>query len=275
MTNSHIYMPPHELAELALLDAYGLLEAADQIRFEQAFLAVSPDVQAEIRRIQTEIVTDETLLPDCQPPADLKARVLDRLRSAMAMSSAGMLRMDELPFRHEPGGRIGPGGRILGSVWTWRMAALVLLGVCLTLIVMVNTRGRHFDRVFEEAMRLHTEQQVELALGTEFQPYMDLMRRPTARQYYLAVESGHGMIRVSIDEARGDIFVLAMDLDSQEGPCAFTIIAADGTRVASVSVRTDRYLDGVSMKVDPTLLAGATFELRDANNRIIATNKIA
>jgi hypothetical protein len=274
MTNAHISMSPHELAELALLDAYGLLEAADQIRFEQAFLAISPDIQAEIRRIQTDIVTDETLLPNVTPPAELKAKVLERIYAATTMRSAGLVGIDELPLRSDIVGHIGPGGRILGSVWTWRMAALVLLGVCLTLIVMVNTRGRHFDRVFEEAMRLHTEQQVELALGTEFQPYMELMRRPTAQHHYLAVEGGQGMIRVSVDETRGDIFLLAMDLGGQEGPCAFTLIAADGTKTASVPIRTDRYLDGVSLSVDPALLAGATFELRDTNNRVIATNKI-
>lgn len=274
MTNTHIYMPPHELAELALLDAFGLLEAADQLRFEQAFLAVSPDVQAEVRRIQTDIVTDESLLPDCEPPAELKARVLSRIHAAMAMSTAGMLGMDEMPSQRASAGRIGAGSRILDSVWTWRMAALVLLGVCLTLIVMVNTGSRHFDRVFEEAMRLHTEREVEMTLGGDFQPYLELMRRSTAQQY-LAVEGGRGMVRVSIDEATGDIFLLAMDLETDAGPYAFSIVAADGTTLASAEIRPDQYLDGVSLNVDPTLLAGATFELRDGDHRIIATTKTA
>ncbi|MDP6890879.1 MAG: hypothetical protein QF471_06075 [Phycisphaerales bacterium] len=273
MTNTHIYMPPRELAELALLDAYGLLEAADQIRFEQAFLAVSPDVQAEIRRIQMEIVTDESLLPACEPPAELKIRVLDRIHAAMSMSTAGMLGMDEMPFQRHAA-QIGPGGRVLSSVWTWRMAALVLLGVCLTLIVMVNTGTRHFDRMFEEAMRLHTEQEVEMTLGENFQPYLELMRRSTSQQY-LAVEGGRGMIRVSIDETSGDIFLLAMDLQSDDGPYSFSITAADGDTVATVAIRTDQYLDGVSLNVDPALIAGAAFELRDGTGRIIATTKTA
>ena len=274
MTNTHIYMPPHELAELALLDAYGLLEAADQIRFEQAFLAVSPDVQAEIRRIQMEIVTDESLLPVCEPPAELKIRVLDRIHAAMSMSTAGMFGMDEMPFQRSTVAQIGPGGRVLSSVWTWRMAALVLLGVCLTLIVTVNTGTRHFDRMFEEAMRLHTEQEVEMTLGDDFQPYLELMRRSTSQQY-LAVEGGRGMVRVSIDETNGDIFLLAMDLQSDDGPYSFSITTADGNTVATAKIRTDQYLDGVSLNVDPALIAGAAFELRDGNGRIIATTKTA
>ncbi|MDP6987599.1 MAG: hypothetical protein QGG74_06105 [Phycisphaerales bacterium] len=274
MTNTPIYMPPHELAELALLDAYGLLEAADQIRFEQAFLAVSPDVQAEVRRIQTEIATDDALLPDCEPPAELKARVLDRIHAAMAMNTAGILGMDEMPFQRDTVGRIGPGGRVLGSVWTWRMAALVLLGVCLTLIVMVNTGSRHFERVFEEAMRLHTEQEVEMTLGDDFQPYLDLMRRSTSQQY-LAIDGGRGMVRVSIDEVSGDIFLLAMDLDSEAGPYSFSITSAEGTTVGSVAVRADQYLDGVAMNIDPALLAGARFELRDSSGRVVATTRTA
>lgn len=275
MTNTPIYVSPNEFAEMALLDAYGLLESAEQMRFEQAFLASSPDVQAEIRRVQTEIAMDEALLPNCQPPAELKAKVLERIRTAMAMDTAGMLGIDELPFQRETLGRIDSGSRIMHSVWTWRMAALVLLGVCLTLVVMANTSQRHFDRMFEEAIRLHTDREVESTLGDEFQPYMDLMRRSTARQQYVAIDGGQGLIRISIDEATGDIFLLAMDLDKQDGPCVFTVTDVHGDELATVTIRTDRYLDGVSLSVDPTLLAGAQFELRDAENRVIASSTFA
>jgi len=275
MTNTPIYMPPNELAEMALLDAFGLLDAAEQMRFEQAFLAVSPDVQAEVRRVQSEIAMDEALLPQCEPPAELKARVLERIRSAMSMDTAGMLGVDELPFQRDTIGQIGSGSRVMGSVWTWRMAALVLLGVCLTLVVMANTSQRHFDRMFEEAIRLHTDREIESTLGAEFQPYMDLMRRSTARQQYVAIDGGQGLIRISIDEASGDIFLLAMDLDSQDGTCSFTITDTNGNELASVDIRTDRYLDGVSLSVDPSFLAGAHFELRDADNRVIASSTFA
>jgi hypothetical protein len=272
MTNPPIYTPPNELAELALLDAYGLLEPAEQMRFEQAFLAVSPDVQAEVRRVQTEIAMDEALLPNCEPSAELKIKVLARIRSAMDMDTSGMLRVDELPFQRDTLGYIGSKSNIMSSVWTWRMAALVLLGVCLTLVVMANTSQRHFDRMFEEAIRLHTDREIESALGTEFQPYMDLMRRSTAKQQYVAINGGQGLVRISIDEATGDIFLLAMDLDNQDGPCSFTIRNAQGDELASAVIRTDRYIDGVSLSVDPTLLAGTQFVLRDADNRVIASS---
>ena len=43
---SHITM--NELVELATLDAFGLLPAADSVKFEQAFMTAPADVQAEI-----------------------------------------------------------------------------------------------------------------------------------------------------------------------------------------------------------------------------------
>ncbi len=274
MTSDMTPLPSNELAELAILDTYGLLHDADLLRFEQAFMGSPPDVQAEIRRIQAEIATDERLLPTCEPPAELRERVLDRIRSAMALSTAGMLVSEPASFPH-PVMRADAGrGTFFGSVWTWRMAALLLLGVVVTLVATNSSSQRHVEQLNLEAMRLITAHEVEVALADQYRPFMELMRTPEATHTYLAAPGGEGLVRVSIDERSGRAFVLAMDLVGHDGPCQIEITTADGTPLAAATLRTDRYLDAATMELDATLLAGATLRLTDGLGRTIAATRM-
>jgi len=275
MSTDHTSTSPSDLAELAVLDAFGLLEAADQFRFEQAFLATSPDVQAEIRRIQTEIATDESLLPTVEPPADLRARVLARIAAAMALSSATADLMD--PPGHaamQPLATIGRGG-VFGSVWTWRMAALVLFGVSLTLAIITMSNQQRFDRLVAELRQIQATDLVDSMLESEFDNCTELMGRPGARHLYLASTGGRGLVRVSVDEDSGDMFLFAMDLAGLEGPCRLEITSADGVDLFAAHFRTDRFFDGVSANVAPALLAGASFRLVDPENRVLAVATFA
>ena len=274
MTSDMTPLTSNELAELAILDTYGLLHDADLLRFEQAFVGSPPDVQAEIRRIQAEIATDERLLPTCEPPAELKEQVLDRIRSAMALSTAGMLVSDAESFPHPAMHQDAGDGKFLGSVWTWRMAALLLLGAVITLVATNTSSQRHVEQLNLEAMRLITAHEVEVALADQYRPFMELMRTPEARHAYLAAPGGEGLVRVSIDEASGRGFVLAMDLVGHDGPCQLKITAADGRQLASAELRTDRYLDAATIELDTTLLAGATLHLTDGLGRTIATTRM-
>ena len=74
---SRTHTTMNELVELATLDAFGLLPAADAVKFEQAFMTASSEVQAEIRSIQADLATDTTLLNGEEPSASLRQRVLD------------------------------------------------------------------------------------------------------------------------------------------------------------------------------------------------------
>jgi hypothetical protein len=274
MTTAHIPMPSHELAELAVLDAYGVLPAADLLRFEQAFLATAPEVQAELRRIQADIATDERLLPTCEPPADLRGRVLDRIRAAMDLRTADDAVGEPLNFQHAVQANVGS-PNFLSSVWTWRMAALLLLGVVLTLVATNTSNQRHFEQLNLEAMRLHTAHEVEVALGAQYQPFMELMRTPDAVHAYLTAAGGDGFVRLSIDETTGQVFVLAMDLVGHDGPCRLEISTEGGELLAATELRTDRYIDAASLSVDPTLLANANIRLVDALGRTIATTRLS
>jgi len=76
-------MKTQELLELAALDALGLLEEHERDEFDRAFRAAPPALQAQIRREQTRIAKDDTLLPEVDAPLGLKAKVLATWREAM------------------------------------------------------------------------------------------------------------------------------------------------------------------------------------------------
>lgn len=109
-------MTTHELIELSLLDAMGLLDDDEQRAFDAAYRAATPAVQAHVRREQTRLSHIETLLPEVSPPAGLKAAVIEAVRRAMAEADAA--REAGLVFPEAPSHR-----RV--SYW-WRAGAIGL-----------------------------------------------------------------------------------------------------------------------------------------------------
>ena len=72
-----------EMLELAIADAMGVLDTVDSTRFERAFAAAVPSLQAEVRAMQDRVVADRALLSDELPPASLRLRTLARVASAI------------------------------------------------------------------------------------------------------------------------------------------------------------------------------------------------
>src|SRR5882672_10291884 len=78
-----------QMIELAVLDAMGLLDETEQGQFESAFRAAAPQVRAQVRREQTRLSVIEALLPDVEPPAGLRAAVLDAVRRQILAAGLG------------------------------------------------------------------------------------------------------------------------------------------------------------------------------------------
>ena len=72
-----------EMLELAIADAMGVLDTVDSTRFERAFAAAVPSLQAEVRAMQDRVVADRALLSDELPPASLRLKTLARVASAI------------------------------------------------------------------------------------------------------------------------------------------------------------------------------------------------
>ncbi len=116
-----------ELLEMASLDALGLLEPEERKAFERAFRDAAPEVRAEIRREQSRLTSQHELLPDVEPPAGLRGRVLAAVSEAI-----GVVRGREVV------GSIAPGAwalrRNVSPLWRaaaigFATATIVLLGV--------------------------------------------------------------------------------------------------------------------------------------------------
>ena len=76
-------MNTQELIELAVLDAMGLLDEQEREAFDAAFAGAPPAIQAQVRREQTRLSLSQDILPDVEPPAGLRAMVVDAVRRAM------------------------------------------------------------------------------------------------------------------------------------------------------------------------------------------------
>ncbi len=117
-------MTTQEMLELCLLDALGLLDEHEQAAFEAAFAGASPVVQAHVRREQTRFAKLSPLLPNVEPPAELRARVLASIREANAQPAMA----DDTRRLIMP-----PMLKSRGVSPVWRAAALALSAACFTL----------------------------------------------------------------------------------------------------------------------------------------------
>lgn len=88
MNDSHSISSRDELLELAALDALGVLDAVESARFERAFDAAAPSLQAEARAVQDKVALDPTLLSDEAAPASLRLRTLARVADAIEADAA-------------------------------------------------------------------------------------------------------------------------------------------------------------------------------------------
>ncbi|MCH2135084.1 MAG: hypothetical protein MK101_00715 [Phycisphaerales bacterium] len=259
-----------ELEELAVLDAWGLLEGEELAQFEAAFAALDAPARAQLRSIQTACTAQDASAPDlAAPPAHLRALVLQRIQAFKDLEHLN--RHDsasELSATPTPLG----GPSLFGSAALWRMAALILLAVSITLVVMHRETASQYDRLLDE----HT---LVAALGTmqadmtpdEQAAFVAMLRRPDVRHAYLAADDGPGLVRIAIDETTGETFVLAFDLSGRATPCALELETADGEVIQLAAIRTDRPIDGRHLIIDMAQLDGATFRLRDGNNTVIGS----
>jgi hypothetical protein len=185
-------MTTHELLELAALDALGLLEDDERDAFDKAFRAAAPALQAQIRREQTRIAKDESMLPEVTPPIGLKARVLAAWREAvetLKASPAGVR-------RHGAGRFIPPLLPSRGVTPVWRAVAIGCSAAAIVLGFATYQMKAEFERV-------------TLASNANFVD--EVMRREFGPNFKRLVYSGKTQIvqfKPTAPDARGEAVVL-------------------------------------------------------------------
>ncbi len=276
-----------ELVELATLDAFGLLPPADAVKFERAFMAVSMDVQSELRRIQDELATEDSILPEIEPSATLRSRVLAAVAETIEAESDHLAPLATIgitgttnPWLEEPGvhsadaSRAAPSAsgnmRPLASVWTWRMAALILLGVAVSLAIFGSDAYRHSKLIANAYTGKITLDDIESRIGPQFNEFVS---NPNCHHYYLASDTGSGLLRVAVNENTGEAFVFGLDLDPTIGSGELRLVSVDGSVHSLAIINTDQTVVGQSLGiVDLSLFASSTFghlEFVDGNRNVL------
>lgn len=149
-----------ELMENALLDVLGLLEPHEHRAFERAFAAAPPAVQAQVRREQTRLSRMDFLLPDVDPPTELRAMVLDAVRRAMLEDA---LRSEGMPAPMA--------SRSVSRLWRTTSLAFATAAVVLALTT-IHLRGM-FDQ-------LNTDMQERTTVNAPLSPAMkDIVVNPS------------------------------------------------------------------------------------------------
>ena len=265
----------NELVELATLDAFGLLPAADAVKFEQAFMTASSEVQAEIRRIQVDLAADPTTFDNEDPSPALRQRVLDAVAQTIEAEAERLAPLATIGNKHQVEGdyqspRPAPQARgLLASVWTWRMAALIMFGVVVTLAVFNATSNREATMLATTYTTLNTLDELEDQFGPQFTEFIN---NPNCRQYYLSSTKGTGMIRVALNERTGVAFVMGLDLDANMTNSQLRIVSTDGTtRPLAMLEPKEGFVGQTITSVDMNLFATDfdRLELVDADGKVL------
>lgn len=280
-TNSEITMT--ELVELATLDAFGLLPPADAVKFERAFMAAPADVQAELRTLQSDFAEDDQLLPDEEADPLLKDRVLAAVSHTIEIESdrlaplatIGRTQNQELLASHSENPALEPthaatNMRPLTSVWTWRMAALILLGITIALGIFGSDAYRQSKLLANAYIGKITIDDIEQRVGPQFTAFV---ANPNCQMHYLVSEDGTGMLRVAINENTGEAFVLGMDLEPTIGNGELRLVDRDGITHSIAMINSDEPVTGQFVEsIDMSLFAVDRFdrlELVAANGTVI------
>lgn len=132
-------MNTRELIENSLLDAMALLDEQETEAFERAFRAASPAVQAHVRREQTRLSHIEQLLPKVEPPAELRAAVIEAVRIEMDLAEELAANKVRSPiFTLLPSQRVSA---------MWRAAAIGFMTAAVVFGTTTITTRRIFDDI--------------------------------------------------------------------------------------------------------------------------------
>lgn len=229
-----------ELMQLALLEAYGLLDEYEEAEFGRMFRDASAAEQDDIRELQAEVASDLAMLPDLDPPAELKARVLARVATAVESEASTLAPLAKI-------GRVARAAasaderdrlRSMRAATFWRAACFVLCAALIVSLYFQTTTYRESNRIVELALGKVTTDQLD-ALGPGAIEF--LIDQNAAHVVLVDQRSGNDARAngfVSFREERRDAFLHISGL-SQSETYVLRVEAADGI------MRTVREFDGL------------------------------
>lgn len=271
-------MTREELLEFAGLDAFGLLDEIDAERYNRAFQDSPPTVQEEIRRVQAELVIDPALIAvEAEPPVSLRERVLAAVAAAIEREEAQLAPLATIGRGRHGEAEYQPQRlRFASAGMFWRAACFVLAAGCLLMGYQWSSAVRQGNYIAELALRSETEKQLRAMIGPEFTDFIKSNANSRAVALRPADKTYPGQATLYIkDTETGDasVFLLAMGLPASGENEHYSLRVKVGNAFQDVkqfvsngivaAVRLD------NLKLSAALLASASWEIRDASNKIV------
>jgi hypothetical protein len=233
-------MTTQQLIEMASLDALGMLDADERAEFEAAFRAASPSVQAQVRREQKRFANAEHLLPDVEPPAGLKFRVMSAVRDAIIGITAG-----DAAAAANAVSKGSKAGAWFNSTTIWRAACI---GFATTTVLLTGVAAYVFDR--NQAYREETEIALGRALLTELgNDFQEVALAEDVRIFDFAEGDGlSAKARLWVHPETQVAFLFCTDMPVRSG--RYSLVLERGDAESEV-VRQFRASDGmITFRVD-------------------------
>lgn len=217
-----VKLKTHEILELARLDALGMLDHDERVVFERAFQDASPALRDQIHREQNRLTDISDLLPDVDPPQDLRARVIGAVRDAMSAvtgRNAGDVLARIEPLASNMRRNVSP---------LWRAACI---GFATATVVLMGL-GFYVQSTYDDSLTALRDGELSAQIAREIGPqFVDTLLSPTAeRVNFLPVadNAGRGGAVVLIDSETKLAFLVCKNLPKISGQYALVITDNDG-----------------------------------------------
>ncbi|MEM9066818.1 MAG: hypothetical protein AAGB51_15175 [Planctomycetota bacterium] len=219
-----------ELIETAVLDALGLLDEDERARFDSSFYAASPELQAAIRREQARVSGDPSLLPDIEPPAELRGRVIQAFRAALVGDQAGSADIAGRIHAAAGGAESGVSGRRRVST-AWRTTT-VAFAAAVAVLASLNVHTMGELRKISDARKSGAD--VSTFLAATSASFTDgMLSGDLDVVAFSAVEGAEDLIQVKQvslvkGEPGSDITIAAKDLVPMDGVTYALVVEQPG-----------------------------------------------
>ena len=255
------------MLELAALDVFGLLDDYDSALYTRSFHDAPATVQDELRQLQADIASDESLLTDEVPPPELRERVLKTVAQAIELdntklaplASIGRVRPPAAPTSTPQNGR----SRLMqtlfgGSGQFWRAACFVLAGALIVLAYFWADAQREAKLITSLAIAEITSVQLEQEIGPTAKDF--ILDKGTRYIVLSPVVPVPGFKATILLHKSGEKGLLVMEgLPATEGlDYSLTVTDADGTEHEVTPFRSRGRLSGVQLSLAAIKLGPAS-----------------
>ena len=224
-----VNLKTHEILELARLDALGMLDSDERVVFERASQDASPSLRDQIRREQNRLTDISDLLPDIDPPQDLRARVIGAVRDAMAAvtgRNAGDVLARIEPLAVNMRRNVSP---------LWRAACIGFATATVVLMGFAFNLQTTYDNSLQAMRNGELAEQIAREIGPQF---VDTLLSPTAEfvNFSPVADTGaKGGAVVVIDKESKIAFIVCKNLPKISGQYALVVTNDKGEVLQTVA----------------------------------------